>query len=74
MRCTYHDKHLDGDEWYEKSAGYRRCDVKYSPGWKIKMSISEYIMPICDMRVPMGWIGWDKFERVSSFISFVSFP
>jgi len=63
MRCMYQDKLLDGPSWYEQRDGYKRCDVKWSPLWKLKMSISEYVEPICDMRIPMGWIGWDKFER-----------
>jgi len=63
MRCMYQDKLLDGPEWYDQRPGYLACNVKYCPLWKLKMSISEYIEPILDMRIPMGWISWDKFER-----------
>merc|ERR1712080_282946 len=67
MRCMYQDNLLpsgpEGPRWWEIKPGYRRCDVKFAPAWRVKLTISEYLEPFCDMRIPMGWMGWDKFEK-----------
>merc|ERR1712055_330244 len=42
---------------------YKRCDVKYSPLWLLRLKALEYIQPACDLRLYTGFLGWDKFER-----------